>query len=118
MVNYHRAYTQTAKWVMDGDLVEDDLRSFERELREEWEIQFENMCDRLADEEVLTERVKRRAGRELFNALYDTNLVRIRASFSEHFLTNGARHMLADKGELGWHPDFRERVAELLGVVA
>jgi hypothetical protein len=118
MVNYHRAYTQTAKWVMDGDLVEDDLRSFESELRDEWEIQFENMCDRLADEEPLTEGIKRRAGRELFNVLYDTNIVRIRASFSEHFLTNGARHMLADKGELGWHPDFRARVAELLGVVA
>lgn len=116
VVNYHRAYTQTAKWVQDGDLVEDDLTSFEKEILEEWEIQFENMCDGLACEIELTETIKRRAGRELFNMLYDTNKVRIRASFTEHFLPNGARHMLADRGDLGWHPDFRARMAELLGV--
>lgn len=118
MVNFHRAYAQATKWVLDGDLVEDDITSFEKELIEEWEIQFENMCDRLAYEEELTEARQRRAGRELFDLLYDTNKVRIRTSFTDHFLANGARHMLADRGELGWHPDFRARMAALLGVDA
>ncbi|MGF9660177.1 ABC-three component system protein, partial [Pantoea agglomerans] len=97
---------------------EDDITSFEKELIEEWEIQFENMCDRLAYEEELTEARQRQAGRELFDLLYDTNKVRIRTSFTDHFLANGARHMLADRGELGWHPDFRARLATLLGVDA
>ncbi|GAT74051.1 hypothetical protein MHM582_2552 [Microbacterium sp. HM58-2] len=118
MVNYHRAYTQTAKWVLDGDLVEEDLTAFEKDLLEEWEIQFENMCDRLAMSGVLTDLSKQLAGRELFNLLYDTNQIRIRSSFTESFLPNGSRHMLADRGELGWHPDFRVRMEELLGVRA
>lgn len=118
MVSYHRAYTQTAKWVLDGDLVEEDLTTFEKELLEEWEIQFENMCDRLVMSGVLTDISKQIAGRELFNLLYDTNLIRIRSSFTEHFLPNGSRHLLADRGEMGWHPDFKTRLEELLRVPA
>ncbi|WP_144016093.1 ABC-three component system protein [Demequina sp. NBRC 110052] len=118
IVNYHRAYAQTSKWVQDGDLVEEDLTKFERDLIDEWEIQFENMCDQLELDGELTERDKVQAGRELFNSLYDANVVRIRATFAENFLTNGSRHILADRGDIGWHPDFKAKLEALLGVSA
>lgn len=118
IVSYHRAYSQTAKWVLDGDLVEEDLHKFERELLEEWQIQFENLCDRMAFETSLDDRKKMRLGRDLFDRMCEQSSVVIRFNLPETFMTHGSRHSLADRGALGWHPDFREKMQSLLGVVA
>ncbi|GAA1628566.1 ABC-three component system protein [Leucobacter chromiireducens] len=118
LIDYHRAYAQTTKWLRDGDLVEDDLSRYERMLVEEWEIQFENACDRLDRLGATDDAAKVETGRSLFEKLYEMNNVVIQAGFTERFLSGGTRHVIANRGDLGWHPDFRERVRELLGVPA
>jgi len=38
----------------------------------------------------------------------------IRPRVTEPSLTRGSLHMLADSIEIGWHPQFRERLKDLL----
>lgn len=115
IVNYQRAYNQTAKWLKDGDLVEEDLSAYEREIVGEWQVHFEDMCDRLADVgTTVTDADQVRAGRELFQLLRDSNETLIRKSFTDSFLANGTRHIMADRGALGWHPEFAQQLKELL----
>ncbi|WP_157502033.1 ABC-three component system protein [Leucobacter celer] len=116
LIDYHRAYAQTTKWLHDGDLVADDLSFYEKQLIDEWEIQFENACDRLDRSGEGGDEAKIEVGRTLFEKLYEMNNVVIRSGFTERFLTGGTRHVIANRGVIGWHPDFQERVRELLGV--
>ncbi|WP_146071802.1 ABC-three component system protein [Cryobacterium sp. Y50] len=115
IVNYQRAYNQTAKWLKDGDLVEEDLSAYEREIVSEWQVHFEDMCDRLTDTgTTVTAAEQLRAGRELFQLLRDSNETLIRKNFTDSFLANGTRHIMADRGALGWHPEFAKRLKELV----
>ncbi|MFD6139093.1 ABC-three component system protein [Promicromonospora sp. NPDC060271] len=115
IIDYHRAYAQTTRWLQDGNLVEDDLARYERELRDEWAMNFEDMCDRLEADGITDDSLRRRAGRELFQLLRESTNVAIRKGFSESFLPRGTRHMMSDRGFLGWHPDFEGRVKALIG---
>lgn len=117
-IDYHRAYAQTSKWLQDGDLVAEDLNIFESRLVEEWEIQFENACDRLERSGATDELARVEAGRTLFEKLYEMNDVVVQPGFAERFLVGGTRHLIADRGVIGWHPDFQERVREILGIPA
>lgn len=114
VINYHRAYNQTARWLTDGDLVEEDLSAYEREIVSEWQIHFEDMCDRLADQGTVTEADQIRAGRDLFQLLRESNETLIRKNFTESFLSTGTRHIMADRRALGWHPDFENRLKTLV----
>jgi hypothetical protein len=114
MINYHRAYTQTAVWLRDADLFNDDIERYQNELIEEWRVHFEDICDDLKSEGLDAEEAKAQAGKKLFRYLRDSNEIHIRKNFTESFYAKGSRHMIADRGELGWHPDFEERVKELL----
>ncbi|WP_416208245.1 ABC-three component system protein [Halomonas sp.] len=40
--------------------------------------------------------------------------VLIRPSVTEPFVCRGSLHMLADELRVGWHPEFRDRLAHLL----
>lgn len=113
VIDYHRAYAQAAKWLQDGDLVEEDLSNYEADLQSEWQLHHEDMCDALAAENRLDSVSRAQAGRQLFQLLRDTTGVTIRTGFSEKFLYRGSRHILADKGAIGWHPDFLQRLSEL-----
>lgn len=115
IVNYQRAYNQTAKWLKDGDLVEEDLSAYERDIVSEWQVHFEDMCDRLTDAgATVTAADQLRAGRDLFQLLRDSNETLIRKNFTDSFLANGTRHIMADRGALGWHPEFAKRLKELV----
>lgn len=114
VINYHRAYTQTAAWLRDSDLFNADIDRYQRDLVDEWRIHFEDMCDDLEAEGLNTEDAKRQAGTQLFRFIRETNEVHIRRNFTEKFYIDGTRHMIADRGELGWHPDFEQRIADLL----
>jgi hypothetical protein len=111
MIDYYRAYTQSAKWVEDNLVGLDELADFEIKLKDEWERQFEFMKMKLpdgADEQAL-----QRAGQELFRLVTEKSSVQLRA-YNEPFFTNGRLHSLADDGHVGWHRDFETRLEALL----
>jgi len=111
MIDYYRAYTQNALWVEDNLVALDELRTFEADLVDEWERQFEFMKMTLPNGADAT--THERAGRELFRLITENSNVRLRA-YDEPFYTQGTLHGLADDGRVGWHPDFQARLQALL----
>jgi hypothetical protein len=116
IVDYYRAYTQTARW-MDEDLIGlAELRKFETELLDEWEREFEWMVETLDDD--ADDAAKEKAGRTMLRQLLAQTGITVRARYNEPFFTRGQRHMLADAGRIGWHPDFESRIQRLLQVTS
>jgi hypothetical protein len=111
MIDYYRAYTQSASWVEDNLVGLDELADFEVDLKDEWERQFEYMKLKLPPGS--DNATQERAGQELFRLVAETSAVRLRA-YDEPFFTRGTLHGLADDGHIGWHPDFEARLKTLL----
>jgi len=107
--HYYRAFAQRGRWVRDLEDLDDDLATYERRLCDEWEIAHVALRSRLGSDE--GERC--RAGLELSHGLGSSVTARLRG-LDEPVLCRGTLHGLADGLRIGWHPDFRERIEELL----
>lgn len=110
--DYYRAYTQSARWIEDNLVGLAEVEKFEWELRDEWSRDFAWMEQSLPDG--ADEATKVEAGRSLLRKLLDVTSIRIREKYDEPFFYRGKLHQLADENEIGWHPDFVDRVEELL----
>lgn len=111
MIDYYRAYTQSALWLENNLIAFDELATYEATLRDEWERQFELM--RLALPAEAAEATQQQTGRELFRLVSEQSAVRMRA-YGEVFFIRGKLHELADDGRVGWHRDFHARLEALL----
>lgn len=101
--DYYRAFEQRSRWAREKLIFDDEIASYDRRLREEWEIRFEAMVDRLAgcsDEPRLAEE-----GRVLLEWVEQDARYPLR-SIVEPFLCVGSFHMLADRLRVGWHRDY------------
>ena len=78
VIDYFRAYTQTARWVSEDLIGLDELQRFEDELVDEWEREFEFMCIDLGEN--AGEADKQKAGSKLLRQLLDATAVRVRAT--------------------------------------
>jgi len=110
--DYYRAFEQRSRWMRDRLLLQTELGKYEKRLLEEWELVFEAMRNELGDD--AAEEAKAAAARSVLTWAERTTIP-IRASVTEPFVTRGSLHMLADDGRLGWHPEFRSRLADVLG---
>ncbi|MGI5214880.1 ABC-three component system protein [Plantactinospora sp. CA-290183] len=114
IVDYYRVYAQTVRW-LDEDLIGvAELTKFEAELVDEWEREFDWMLDTLDDD--ADEAAKQEAGKQMLRQLLTQTGITVRARYNEPFFVRGKRHVLADAGRIGWHPDFESRVKQLLQV--
>jgi len=112
IIDYYRAYAQSARWVEDDLIGTDELDKFERRLRDEWEREFDFMAAGLpADAD---DRVRREAGLRLLHERMSQAQVRLRARYDEPFFSRGIHHGLADDGQVGWHPEFEKRLEGML----
>lgn len=109
--DYYRAFGQRSRWLRDELVVGLDLRRYERRLIEEWDIVFEGMRDELG--EAATDQAKEEAARYVLKWAERAS-IQIRPGVTEPFVCRGSLHMLADELRVGWHPEFRERLAHLL----
>jgi len=112
IVDYYRAFTQGARWIEDHLVGLKELDTFEDNLKDEWERAFEFMILRLGDDG--TPDLIASEGQALFRQVTEQSQVRVRDRYSEGFFTRGKYHELADNGRVGWHPEFEERLKELL----
>jgi hypothetical protein len=111
--DYHRAYSNTSKWVREGLLLPGELTGYESRIVDEWRRHFERMRQELGDE--ATETSMREAGRRLWGTLdTDIRMPTLRPLLHEPTISRGTLHTLADDTRIGWHPVFRERLRELL----
>jgi hypothetical protein len=116
--DFHRAYAERSRWLRLGLLEVGDLEHYERRLFDLWRREFNDMVRELR-ESTSEEDANERAGRLLLQQLRRQDQVRVRPRYSEEFLTHGTLHELADRSrahaeQIGWHPDFRARLEQLL----
>jgi hypothetical protein len=112
IVDYYRAFTQSARWIEDHLVGLSELDAFEDNLKDEWERAFEFMILRLGDD--ATPARIANEGQALFRQVTEQSRVRVRDRYSEGFFTRGKYHELADDGRVGWHSDFEARLKDLL----
>lgn len=109
--DYYRAFEQRSRWVRDELVVSLDLSKYEKRLVEEWELIFDGMRDELGDS--ASDMAKEEAARSIL-AWGERAAIPIRPNVTEPFVCRGSLHMLADEIRIGWHPEFRDRLAHLL----
>lgn len=109
--DYYRAFEQRSRWLRDDLVLVGDLVAYERRLVEEWELIFEGMKDEVGAD--VAEDAKQASARRVL-AWAERATIPIRPAVTEPFVTRGSLHMLADEVRVGWHPDFRERLAQVL----
>jgi hypothetical protein len=109
--DYYRAYEQRSRWLRDKLLYIGDISRYEKRLVEEWELQFERFRDQLGD--AAAEDAKKRAAHDVY-AWVETYVNPIRPNVTQEYICRGSYHILADDLKVGWHCDFKERLAHLL----
>lgn len=109
--DYYRAFEQRSRWLRHDLLMVGDLASYERRLMQEWELAFEGVRDELGDN--AADQAKEAAARKVLEWAERTSIP-IRPAVTEPFVTRGSLHILADDLRVGWHAEFRDRLAHLL----
>lgn len=109
--DYYRAFEQRSRWLRDELAVGLDLCKYEKRLVEEWDLIFEATRDELGD--AASDIAKEEAARSVL-AWAERTSIPIRPNVTEPFVCRGSLHMLADDLRIGWHPEFRDRLAHLL----
>lgn len=109
--DFHRAVTQTTRW-LDRNLLEmSEFDDFKEALTSEWEIAFDDMVHDLPADS--SDDDKKQAGTLLYRTLRDSTAVQVRPRYTESFYARGTRHEIADGRTRGWHPDFETLVESL-----
>jgi rhodanese-related sulfurtransferase len=101
--DYYRASEQRSRWAREELLIDGELEHYERELTEAWEPRHAANV-----EEAYSCSAERKV--ELGQTLF--KWVELDANFPlrtvrERFLTHGSYHILANRYQVGWHPDFQ-----------
>jgi hypothetical protein len=107
---YYRAFVQRSRWMRDDLVLVGELDRYESQLASEWKICFERIKDELGTD--AAEEAKRKAAHRVLEWA-ETVIIPLR-TVTTPFMTRGSLHMLADEVKVGWHPDFRDRLASLL----
>lgn len=113
--DYYRAFEQRSRWIRSNLLVIGDLGKYEKKLVEEWELAFEAISDELSAD--AADDLKAAAARQVLQWAEQTSIP-IRPQVTEPFVCRGSLHMLADELKIGWHPEFRDRLAALIAKAA
>lgn len=113
--DHNRAFAQRSRWQRDRLLEVGELGKYDRELKEAWERYFLPVGE--DDGEGLDEDGVRRDARERFAALDRSDLAPIRRDVREGWVARGSLHVIADRLEIGWHPDWLAHLRDRLGEV-
>lgn len=110
--NYFRAFEHRSRWIREELLLVRELDRYEGSLVEEWDIQFQRMREDLLD--VAAEEDKKRGAQALYKWVEAGTHLPIRHGVTEPAIARGTYQILADCQKVGWHPEFTERLEQLL----
>jgi len=117
--DHNRAFLQRSRWQREQLLAIGELDSYDRRLMEEWKRAFlpleePDECAVISDDE------KRRFARSTYVRLQERTLPEIRADVRSGYIPIGSLHILADRLQIGWHPDWlnllKRRISEVQDV--
>ncbi|WP_053203972.1 ABC-three component system protein [Jiangella muralis] len=112
IVDYFRATHSEVKWLERDFLRGDEVQGYERRLRDAWDVLFGLMLTGLpaggSEDDAIA------AGRKLLQDVLTAPAIRIRDRVDQDFYYRGKHHMMAQGSDLGWHPNFKKKVEDLL----
>ena len=103
--DFYRANEQRSYWVREQLILDGEVGRFDNELIEEWEIRFEEMCERLVVNP--SDAILQEAGKELYGQVEQGVRISLRGT-TRKFFNIGSYHILSDDLQVGWHRDFKD----------
>ena len=100
--DYYRAFAQRSKWAREHLLLDSELGMYDANLKDRWERKFDA---ELTTTTPSTEPEKRSFGRNL--CLWASQESIPLRNIVEAWITSGSFHGLADRLQIGWHPNFK-----------
>ena len=117
--DHNRAFLQRSRWQREQLLAIGELDKYDRRLIEEWERVFLPLEEE-PDGDNTDEAGKRTLAQTAYRHLQERTLPEIRAEVRSGYIPFGSLHILADRLQIGWHPDWvdllKHRLAEAQGV--
>jgi hypothetical protein len=109
--DHNRAFAQRSIWLRDRLVEVGELGRYDDELKEAWERFFLPVGD---DDAPTDKDGVLRMARQRFGELDRANLAPIRPNVREGWVARGTLHVIADRLEIGWHPDWLEHLRHRL----
>ncbi|HEV7584850.1 MAG TPA: ABC-three component system protein [Solirubrobacteraceae bacterium] len=110
--DHNRAFAQRSLWQRDRLLEVGELGRYDAELIEAWERFFVPLSDEPGEE--VTEEQLKVAALKSFGELDQSDLAPIRRDVHSGFIARGSLHVIADRLEIGWHPQWLEHLKHRL----
>ncbi|UJS18771.1 MAG: hypothetical protein L3J17_06875 [Candidatus Jettenia sp.] len=102
--NFYQASEQRSRWVREDLLVDNEMDKYDDTLKEEWAIRFEQSKDSMASNANSADKIA--SGQKIYQWAEAEADFPIRPSCQARFITRGSYQMLANRLQVGWHPDF------------
>ena len=103
--DFYRSSAQRSKWARESLLLDGETEEYDRGLQDRWARRFDADCAECGSE---SDEVKAKVGRAICNWATQEQ-VGFR-NVVETWITAGSFHSLADRLEIGWHPDFESKL--------
>jgi hypothetical protein len=110
--DHNRAFAQRSRWQRDRLLEVGELGRYDAELIEAWERFFVPLSDEPGEE--ITEEQLQATALKSFGELDQSDLAPIRRDVHSGFIARGSLHVIADRLEIGWHPQWLEHLKHRL----
>lgn len=111
--DYYKASCQRSRWSREELLAIDEIEKYETKLKKEWERIFDSFVEELDYIEVCEDN-KKKCGRDVYKKIELDTRINIRKNCSEAYIMRGSYQMLADELKVGWHPDFKKIIANIM----
>lgn len=111
--DHNRAFLQRSRWQREQLLAIGELDTYDRRLIEEWKRVFLPLEEPSGDSEI-SDADKRRGAQQLYLKFQERTLPEIRAEVQSGYIPLGSLHILADRLQIGWHPDWIDRLKHRL----
>lgn len=112
--DHNRAFLQRSRWQREHLLNIGELDRYDRRLLEEWKRVFVPL-DEPSDEDEITDDAKRSQARQLYGRFQERALPEIRSEVRSGYVPLGSLHILADRLQIGWHPEWIDLLKHRLG---
>lgn len=109
--DYYKAYNQRGLWVRKSKILNSHLEEYDTRLTNEWSKEFEHMISNI--EENCSEGEQEKQGRNLYNIIGNKTLPICEAEnhkIKGLYIMRGSFHMLANKVQIGWHPNYKDKI--------
>ncbi|NFO02687.1 hypothetical protein FDB23_00945 [Clostridium botulinum] len=111
--DYYKASCQRSRWSREDLLAIDEIEKYETKLEKEWERIFDSFVEEL-DYMEMNEENKIKCGRNIYKRIELDTQINIRKNCSEAYVMRGSYQMLADELKVGWHPDFKQIINDII----